>query len=219
MSKRAPCPEVECAFKFVVGSLSASDTLSSASTRSSLILSIDHLQALETFDISVERHTGCRDSVMALILEEIFLLDKWKKEVQCANWLSVVELVKRRDGLQNRLRQELAEIDPKKNPCAARKSSPVATDTHSEISKLFILSAIHYLHVVITGPFPEVADIAESVSATVHAFKGLKDPRFLRNLVWPFCISGCLALDPHYDFVRGLVSNRGDHPLCYRGVL
>lgn len=89
----APCPEVESAFKFVVGSLIASDILSSASTRLNLIFNIDHLQVLETFDIPLERHTGCRDAVMALILE-ICLLDKWKKEAQCANRLSFVELVK-----------------------------------------------------------------------------------------------------------------------------
>lgn len=217
----APCPEIECAFKFVLGSLIAFDILSSASTRSSLILNINHLHVLETFGISLERHTGCRDSVMALILE-ISLLDKWKKEAQGANRLSFVELVKRGDVLQNRLRQELAEIDTKSNPWTTRESSPVATDTHPEISKLFILSAITYLHVVISGPYPEVAEIAESVLATVHAFKSLKDPRLLRNLVWPFCISGCLALEKHYDFFRGLVSRAGITPhatgVCFEAL-
>lgn len=217
----APCPEIECAFKFVLGSLISFDILSSASTRSGLILNINHLQVLETFDISLEMHTGCRDSVMALILE-ISLLDKWKKEAQGANRLSFVELVKRGDVLQNRLRQELAEIDPKENPWATRESSSVSADTHPEICKLFILSAITYLQVVISGPYPEVTEVAESVLATIHTFKKLKDPRLLRNLVWPFCVTGCLALEKHYDFFRGLVLRAGITPhttgVCFEAL-
>lgn len=146
---------------------------------------------------------------MALILE-ISLLDNWKKEAQNANRLSFVDLVKRADGIQGRLRQELAAIETKTQSWAGGgESSPATSATHSEISKLFILSAITYLHVVISGPYPEVPEIAESVLGTVNAFKSLKDPRLLRNLVWPFCVSGCLALDKHYDFFRGLVSRAG----------
>lgn len=211
----ALCPEIECAFKFVLGSFIAIDIISSASTRSNLTFNISHLQVLETFEVSLESHTGCRDSVMALILE-ISLLDKWKREAQSANKLSFVDLVKRGDGIRDRLRQELAAIEGKNHSWAGGESllatsSAVATantptPTHPDISKVFVLGAITYLHVVISGPYPEVPEIAESISETVLAFKGLKDPRLLRSLVWPFCISGCLALEKHYDFFRGLVS-------------
>lgn len=216
----ALCPEIECAFKFVLGSFIAFDIISSASTRSNLVLNTSHLQVLETFEISLESHTGCRNSVIALILE-ISLLDKWKKEAQSANKLSFVDLVKRGGGLQGRLWQELAAIEKKAHSWAGggvgssvATSSAIATPdtprpTHPEISKVFIRSAITYLHVVISGPYPEVPEIAESVSETVLAFKSLKDPRLLRSLVWPFCISGCLALEKHYDFFRGLVSRAG----------
>ncbi|KAJ5257139.1 hypothetical protein N7478_013243 [Penicillium angulare] len=214
------CPEIECAFKFVIGSFIAFDIISSVSTRSSLILNINHLQVLETFEISLESHTGCRDSVMALILE-ISLLEKWKKEAQSANKLSFVDLVKRGDGIQGRLRQELAAIEIQTHSwgvglggSSLATSSAIATPntptpTHPEISKVFILSAITYLHVVVSGPYPEVPEIAESISETVHAFNSLKDPQLLRSLVWPFCISGCLALETHYGFFRGLVSRAG----------
>lgn len=156
---------------------------------------------------------------MALILE-ISLLDKWKKEAQSANKLSFVDLVKRGDGLQARLRQELAAIEKKAHSWARGGESSLATSSttatpststpaHPEISKVFLLSAITYLHVVISGPYPKVPEIAESISETILAFKSLKDPRLLRSLVWPFCISGCLALDKHYDFFRGLISRAG----------
>lgn len=156
---------------------------------------------------------------MTLILE-ISLLDKWKKEAQSANKLSFVDLVKRGDRIHGRLRQELAAIEEKTHLCAGEgrslpaTSSAIATPntptpTHPEISKVFILAAITYLHVVISGPYPEVPEITESISETVLAFKSLKDARLLRSLVWPFCISGCLALEKHYYFFRDLVSRAG----------
>ncbi|KAJ5124457.1 uncharacterized protein N7515_008282 [Penicillium bovifimosum] len=203
----ALCPEVDCAFKFVLGSFIAFDIISSASTRSNLTLNINHLQVLGTFNLSLESHTGCRDSVMALVLE-ISLLDKWKEEAKSANKLSYVELVKRGDGILSRLRQELAAIEGKfhswtggagggsllATPPPAMSTSNTPTSTHAEISKVFILAAITYLHVVISGPYPEVPEIAESVSETVLAFKSLKDPRLLRSSSW-------------------------DHSTCYWGVL
>ncbi|KAJ5153821.1 uncharacterized protein N7500_009260 [Penicillium coprophilum] len=154
---------------------------------------------------------------MALILE-ISLLDKWKKEAQSANKLSFVDLVKRGDGIKGRLRQEIAAIEEITHPWAggsllatssATASSKPPIPTHPEINKLFLLAAITYLHVVISGPYPEVPEIAESISETVLAFKDLKDPQLLRSSVWPFCISGCLALEKHYGFFRGLVSRAG----------
>lgn len=167
---------------------------------------------------------------MALVLE-ISLLDQWKKEVQAAKKLSFVNLVKRGEGIQCRLRRELAAIENEINPWVGEGGEPspapllatatpsISAPTHPEISKVFILSAMTYLHVVISGPYPEVPEIAESISESIHAFKTLQDPRLLRNLVWPICISGCLAMDIHYDFFRGLVSRAGitqyDTGVCF----
>ena len=200
-------PENGCAINFLLGSFFSFDILSSASTRSSLFLDIDHLRVLNAGEIALETLNGCRNSVLAIILD-ISLLDQWKKEAQGAHKLSVVDLVKRGGEIYERLRQELAAI--KDTPLAASSScSPsggMRALIHHEISEVFALSAVTYLHVVISGPYPELPEITESVSETIAALRNLKDPRLLRNMVWPFCISGCLALEKEYDFFRDLVS-------------
>lgn len=199
--------EGDCAINVILGSFISFDIISSASTRSTPLLNINHLQVLEYLDISLESLIGCRNSVMALILE-ISLLEIWKKEAQRAHRLSIADLAKRGSQIQERLRQEIASIEDisSAGPSLCNPSGIIPAPTHPEISKVFALSALTYLHVVISGAYPELAEIAESVSETIVAFKSLKDPRLLRRVVWPFCISGCLALEKQHDFFRDLVS-------------
>jgi hypothetical protein len=192
--------EIDSAVDFVLGSFISFDILSSASTRSTPLLNINHLKVLHVFGISLESLVGCRNAVMGLILE-ISMLDKWKRDAQSANKLSVVDLMKRGDPICGRLKQELAALErtPSAGPSLSRIPGLSGEPTHPEIGKIFILSAMTYMHVVISGAYPEV----------IAAFKSLKDPRLLRSVVWPFCISGCMALPKHYDFFRGLVSRAG----------
>lgn len=200
-------PEGDCAINVLLGSFISFDIISSASTRSTPFLDINHLQVLNTLGIGLESLIGCRNSVMALILD-ISLLDQWKKEAQGAYKLSIVDLAKRGGQIQERLRQELAAIEdiPLAVPSSYNPSGIIRTPVHPEISKVFALSAVTYLHVVISGAYPELPEIAESVSETIAAFRSLKDPTLLRSMVWPFCISGCLALEEQHDFFRDLVS-------------
>lgn len=200
-------PEGDCAIKVLLGSFIAFDIISSASTRSTPFLNINHLQLLNTLEISLRSLIGCRNSVMALILE-ISLLDQWKIEAKGAHKLSILDLAKRGGHIQERLRQEIAATEdmPPAGPSLSNPSVATQAPTHPEISKVFALSAVTYLHVVISGAYPELPEIAESVSETIVAFKSLKDPRLLRSLVWPFCVSGCLALEKQHDFFRDLVS-------------
>jgi hypothetical protein len=66
-----------------------------------------------------------------------------------------------------------------------------------------------YLHVAISGAYPELPEIIESVSKTIDAVQSLTDAKLLQNLVWPFCISGCLALDRKHTIFQGLLSAAG----------
>jgi hypothetical protein len=221
MSLRTPTPEsrsqkgdeatlsheVESAINFLLGSFISFDIISCASTGSAPFLEINHLLALATLGINMESVTGCRNPVMALIFE-ISLLDRWKKEAQNARKLSIVDLVKRGRHIEERLRQELAHIDNISTTQLLlwNSSGIYQAPTPTEFNKIFILSAITYLHVVISGAHPELPEITESVSETIAAFKKLKDLRVLRYLVWPFCVSGCLALGKQQSFFRDLVS-------------
>jgi hypothetical protein len=204
--KMALSSEDDCAVNFLLGSFIWFDMISSASTRSAPHLSINHLEALDTLEFSLESLVGCSNSIISLIFE-ISLLDSWKKEAQDAQKLSIVDLAKRGCRIKECLRQELAAIENVHSGGLSLYISSKAArqPTHPEISRIFALSAITYLHVVISGAYPELPEIKESVSETVAALKALKDPGQLRSLVWPFCISGCLALEEHHGFFRDLV--------------
>ena len=200
-------PEDVWAIDVMLGSFITFDIISSASTRSTPFLNIDHLYVLDTLRIPLESLNGCRTSVMALILE-IALLDQWRKEAQSSRKLSIVDLANRGSQIQERLRQELAAIEdePWAGPSLCSPSGLSGTPAHPEISKIFALSAFTYLHAVISGAYPELPEIANSVSKTIVAFKNMQDPRLVRSMVWPFCVAGCLAQETQYGFFRDLVS-------------
>ncbi|KAF7593907.1 hypothetical protein BBP40_010609 [Aspergillus hancockii] len=205
--KRTLTPEDDCATNVLLGSFISFDIISSASTRRTPLLDIDHGQALSNLGISLESITGCRNAIMALIYE-ISSLDRWKEETQAAHRLSIIDLAERGRHIEERLRHELVDMDnmPLTGPSLWNQTAP----SNHEISKLFALASIIYLHVVISGAHPELPEIAEAVSQAVVVFKGLRDRRLLQSiLVWPFCITGCLALGEQQSFFRDLFSATG----------
>jgi Fungal specific transcription factor domain len=204
------CHENDCGISVLLGSFLSIDIISCASTRSAPFFHVDHVQALRDLGIPLEYITGCKRSVMVLI-SEISSLDRWKKEFEACHKLSIVDLVKRGGQIEERLRQELVELghmqttgSSLRNPSAIR-----LTPIYPQVGQLFTLSAIIYLHVAISGAHPELPEIAEAVSKTIPLFKFLKEPGLLYSVIWPFCISGCLALEEHQGFFRELYSASG----------
>ena len=194
--------------KVLLGSFISFDIIASASTRLPLsFLNLDHRRILNTLDINLESLFGCTNQVMALILD-IVCLENWKKEAEEAHQLSLVELVKRGAMIEERLRQEIIDVERvyslEKN--IMKSHDRILSTAQVEITNIFALSATTYLHVVISGAYPELPEIVESVSKTIDAFKSLTEPRLLRNLVWPFCVTGCLASGGQQGFFRELVS-------------
>lgn len=190
---------------FLLGFFIHMDIVSCASTRSSQFLILDHKLLLETGEINLEDLTGCSNWVMVLIFE-ISFLDKWKKEEEEAHRLSLIEFTKRGRHIEERLlsRLDTIENDPSKRALVNGHLRLESIET--EITRIFALSAITYLHVVISGAYPEVPDIKKSVSKTMDALQSLPDPKLLQHVVWPYCISGCLAADEQQKVFRELVS-------------
>jgi hypothetical protein len=205
--KRILHSEDDAAISFLLGSFISFDIISCASTRSSSFLELDHKLTLERAGIRLETLMGCRNWAMILIFE-ISLLDDWKKEAEKAHKLSIIELAKRGGQIEERLREKLADIDdtPPTGTSLGNTYGMFSASTHTEITKIFALSAMIYLHVVMSGAHPELPEIKESVSNTIVAFQSLTDTKLLRNLVWLFCISGCLALEGQQGFFRDLIS-------------
>jgi hypothetical protein len=192
----------DSAIRFLLGSFILIDIISCATMRSSHILELDHKIMLERVGIRLENLIGCRNWVITFIFE-ISLLDQWKREAEKVYKLSIVELAKRGRQIEERLQVKLAGIE---NEASSNTSGISLESTYTEITKIFALSALTYLHVVISGTYPELPEIIESVSKTIGAFQDLTDPKLLRYLAWPFCITGCLALDSQHAIFRNIFS-------------
>ncbi|KIN02836.1 hypothetical protein OIDMADRAFT_119171 [Oidiodendron maius Zn] len=188
--------------RFLLGSFIFLDIISCASTRSSHFLELDHKLMLGLDSIQLENIMGCSNWVVTFIFE-ISLLDGWKRKAEKAQKLSAIELTKRGKQIDVGLRKRLADDDNR--PSREHFSDGASPSTSIEITRIFALSAMTYLHVVISGAYPELPEIQESVSKTIHALQNLTDPKWLRRLVWPFCVSGCLALDGQKSMFRDLL--------------
>jgi hypothetical protein len=187
--------------KVLVGSIILFDIIASASTRSQPSLALDHRNIVEMFEIELASLFGCTNRVVSLILE-IVLLDNWKKEAEKSRKMSMVEVVRRAAKIEPLLQQQIADLQSS----STESSRNTLSASQREITNIFSLSALTYLHVVVSGAHPELPEIEESVSRTLSAFQSLTDPKSLRNLVWHFCVSGCLALEGQQMAFRELVS-------------
>jgi hypothetical protein len=183
----------------------AFDILHCVSTRLDPYLDVDHVEALNSLGLCAESLLGCRSATLILIFE-VSALDRWKRDAKKTRKLSIVELARRGGVLEERLRRELAVLD---NHLAFRPAYRSQSQSHrmqapSEVSKLFTLAAIVYLHVVISGAHPDLPEIVQPVSEAISVFKNMSDPTLLQNVVWPFCVTGCLALEEQKDYFREL---------------
>lgn len=211
-------PDDNSTIDFLLGSFISMDIIASASSRRAPFLDLDHAQVLNNLDISLENFVGCRNSIMALIFE-ISALDRWKEESEAAHKLSIMALAKRKGQLQERLRRELADIEQNINTPAAAFGpllwspfgmlSAGAAGPHPLLNKAFALAAIAYLQVVISGAHPELPEIVEIISDTITVLQSLNKLRLLQSVVWPFCISGCLALEEQQRCFRDLFAAAG----------
>ena len=200
----------EVAVKVLLSTFIVFDILACASTRSTPSLELDHKVVLNALAMDLERLFGYATWLLVLLLE-VVLLDNWKKEAEKDRKLSMVELVQRGAKIESLLQQKLRDLDAT-FPLGSHQlenSGTTSTDftaTQTEITRIFALSVLTYLHVVVSGPYPNLPEITESVSKTIIAFERLSDVKVIRYLVWPFCVSGCLALEGQQNFFRDLAS-------------
>lgn len=187
---------------FHLGHFVAFDILACISTRSTLFLNLDHKDILRRDALGIDLRTiiGCENWVMQ-ILFDIAKLDTWKRNAQKAKKLSIVELANHGSQIDLQLQSKFAEL---RAPSSSNSSiEPLASSqVHLEITEIFALSAMTYLHVVLSGAYPELPEIIESVEKTIQALREMSDKKAFPRLSWCFCITGCLALEPQHRYFR-----------------
>ena len=169
---------------------------------------------------------GCENSIMIQI-GKIASLDVWKRESQKSGKLSVVNLVKQATQIEQDLKSGLAEAQRKAELSpqfpGENTSIPLATisnpSKHIHLANLSIysnyvtqinaMSALTYLHVVVSGPQPESPEIRETVRNTIDALRNIPHPQLVRAMQWPILVSGSMALEEEEPFFRQLICGSG----------
>ncbi|KAI1424466.1 fungal-specific transcription factor domain-containing protein [Xylaria sp. FL1777] len=181
--------------------------------------------------ICLGEYVGCESWAM-LEIAEVAQLAAWKREHQSKGSLSMVELVRRACAIEARIRRRLdarrdvpVPADRASNiydPSAYHPVTPysgihemlgesatrktLAIDLHTRI---WAQAAITCVNVLASGLQPGLPEMRASVEATMALLRSLPSPLALRTLVWPFAVTGCLALPGQEAFFAGLVADMG----------
>jgi hypothetical protein len=142
---------------------------------------------------------GIRNWAM-ISIGKIASLDNWKRTSQSNETLSIIELVNRATQLQTELKQAFDDfMKDRKHPIVQdRPALPYLTplSEHADyVTECYGRAALTYLHVIVSGPYPELPEIRESISATVELFRRLPNPLLPRSMWWPILITGSLVVE------------------------
>ncbi|TGJ82043.1 hypothetical protein E0Z10_g6718 [Xylaria hypoxylon] len=174
-------------------------------------------------------YVGCESWAM-LEIAEVAKLAAWKREQQSNGSISMVELVRQSCAIDKRLRQKLETLkglpvcrasdiyDPSAyhpvTPYSGFHDMLAASDAQKVLAvslhtRIWAQATITYLNVIASGLQPSLPEIQASVQATIELLRALPSPLALRTLIWPFAVTGCLALPEQESFFVELVSNMG----------
>jgi C6 transcription factor Pro1 len=177
---------------------------------------------------------------LLLSIAAISALDSWKKSQRRVGSLSTIELVTRAAAIETDLRNQMATytlansgifipgngdgpapcsdfnhpLDPLTSYSAQALllgNSPGGRDEASDtLSLLWAQAALTYLSVVVSGWQPSNPQTRASVLNSIDLFRRNRVPACLRMAVWPFVVTGCMALPGEEEEIfRELVRGMG----------
>ena len=156
----------------------------------------------ENGNLQLRKLMGCQNWVMVIIME-IAALDYWKRGCQVKGSLDMRELTQRTICIEKRLNYGLAgNAKLVLSHGLGSRGSP-EWETRS-VTDVFACSALTYLHVVLSGPYPELPEIRSSVDRTICALQALHERHWIHRLAWPFCVAGSMALPQSQIHFRNL---------------
>ncbi|CAI6335256.1 unnamed protein product [Periconia digitata] len=204
----------QAAFRFYTALLIVDDIVASTCTSEPPRLIDYHASALANDRnsdakplLNLQDFVGCENWVM-LQISEISALDAWKSSMKKAGQLDMMELVARASGIKSALVGNLARLDatvnaPKANPLGLfavyNDQLPyISGGCNTFVTRVWAHAALLYLSVAVSGWQPASAGIRENVIRILALLDQMPAPELLRTMVWPYCLSGCLA-EPHEE--------------------
>jgi hypothetical protein len=200
-SSSPPRPET-AAFPFLVAVVLWFDLLSCVSTGTGPRLA--YRAILHDYHISLEDVVGCQNWAMVAI-GDLAILDLWKKQAQQDDSLSEQELLLRSQSVREQLEEGLAALESKFNLSSTGENSQHPATERSnnvvyKVTSVFASAAFVQLYTIVHGAFPGHPDIQIAIQKTIEALEQVQDLQDMRGLIWPICISGCMA-DEHQQFI------------------
>ena len=200
------------AFSFFRALLVWNDILS-CSTRKTKPVGLKIYRTLltdEEFAQNLRDTIGCESWILVAILDATDL-ETWKQKQEAQGGLSIRELVSRAEKIESILEQGIEKVST-----ILQGLTPIADTTSNQINHsdriqqiqtyIFAHSVLTYLHTIVSGSWPGVPEIQQSVSRTVSAWELLPSAINLKALAWPYCVSASLAVGPQRDIFRSLIS-------------
>lgn len=221
------------AFRFFATILLIYDIIAGTSLERSPKLKIYHRELKQDGPgkipvVKMEEVIGCETWVL-LAISDTATLGEWKKEESnTSNW-SEDDFISRARSIEARLQEGLAQLDDREI-LHERESSqdyqpdqrleqmlqwsncaygfyPLIPELNTHITRIWAHAAHTYLLVLLLGWQPADPRIRSHTTRMIELFDKISSPTWLRSLVWPFCVSGCLALGQDRDAFRRIGSS------------
>lgn len=194
------------AVPFLVAVVLWFDLLSCASTGTSPRLAYETI--LHDYDINLEDVVGCQNWAMGAI-GDLAALDVWKKQTLLRDDFSNQELLARSQNIRERLEEGLASLESKSGLSSTPGDAQHSTlGNHSlvyKVTRVFASAALVQLHTIVHGAFPNHPDIQLAIKTVINALEQVSDHQDMRGLVWPICISGCMAEASQQSIFENLI--------------
>lgn len=158
--------------------------------------------------LRMEQVTGFSEDVLYAIAK-ISTLAHWKSRESSNGRLSVRELIRRGDVIEQALRRgehgagcnNGIELDiaftgdplPSRATESASSGQYPSDDIRRIVRKLFRESTILYLHTILSDPNPGVQEITAGVDTVIQIMQQLPPSDLDQGLVFPICLAGCMT--------------------------
>ena len=182
--------------------------------------------------IKIEIKSTSRDEFVVLFtIAQITELNQWKKVKSTKGAMSMVELISRGVKVQKHLHMILNKVGISEwssllsqsevsSPCQSTWPQSIASASDETlVTILFANAALTYLHVVLSGAFPGLAETSELVYRNLSLLQYVtqdtaKCSSLIGGLLWPLCISGCMATENNERLFRDIILSASK----YQGV-
>ncbi|KAI5456324.1 fungal-specific transcription factor domain-containing protein [Mariannaea sp. PMI_226] len=178
--------------------------------------------------LDLEGVSGCQGWVFSII-GQICALDEWKKRSASGGNLSVVDLQDQASLIDARWKACIFSLNNQESAHNAETMDttqhsrplesillsshcsfgfhPLRPDTYYSVTRVWAHAARVFLLVVSLGWQPQNEEIRECISQAIAALERITSPSWIRSLVWPICVCGCLATEEQRPIFRKILDN------------